>query len=186
MYLCFTCLFYIWHIYFNVTYLWFCHWKIVSLLVVWTTDFIHNVHEQSTHTEPVPGNFKAPHNLPQPYLTMEPNILTTKVTYQAASYPDPEMSSTEGALKYETFLTYMYERDLSEKKYWNTLIATSTLKGIRENGKSVSRCELWCLMLIQKTEVKIKAIKHKSVKALFLLFKVSGQKRVSFIAHHWN
>nr|XP_053628280.1 transmembrane 7 superfamily member 3-like [Cherax quadricarinatus] len=91
--------------------------------------------------EPIPGNYKAPHNLTQPYLVMEPNILTTKVTYRAASYPDLGHSLADGQLKYETFLAYMYERDLSEKKYWNMLIATSTLQGLRENAKSVAAAE---------------------------------------------
>nr|XP_045582776.1 transmembrane 7 superfamily member 3-like [Procambarus clarkii] len=113
--------------------------------------FLTNCHDRNitvlfivrnySNSEPIPGNYKAPYNLTQPYLAMEPNILTTKVTYRAASYPDLEPSPTEGQLKYETFLTYMYERDLSEKKYWNALIATSTLKGLREHAKSVAREE---------------------------------------------
>lgn len=109
-----------------------CHNKNITVLFM-----VRNY----SNAEPVPGNFKAPNNFPHPYLTMEPNILTTRVTYRAASYPDPESSPTEGELEYETFLTYMYERDLSERKYWNTLIATSTLKGLRENAKSVAVTE---------------------------------------------
>ena len=87
-------------------------------------------------TDPIPGKYKAP--LAMPFLNMDPNILTTEVSYQAAAMASWESVEVVGALRYEIFLTYMYERELSEKSYWDTLIATSTLQGLKENGKSVS------------------------------------------------
>ncbi|KAK8375469.1 hypothetical protein O3P69_008361 [Scylla paramamosain] len=89
-----------------------------------------------TSLDPIPGKYKAP-CVAMPFLNMDPNILTTKVSYQAAAMASWESDKVVGSLRYEVFLTYMYERDQSESKYWDTLIATSTLQGLRENGRSV-------------------------------------------------
>lgn len=113
-----------------------CHNNNVSVLFM--------VRNYSMH-EPVPGGYypmssgERPPHLPQPFLVVEPNILTTKVSYRAASFPLHEQEPYyEDLLKYETFLTYMYERDLSERKYWASLIATSTLEDIRTKAVRVS------------------------------------------------
>lgn len=89
-------------------------------------------------TDPVPGAYKNP-CVPMPFLNLDPNLLTTEVSFQAASVFDWQAVEVVGALHYEIFLTYMYERDLSERKYWDTLISTRTLQGLKENGKIVSR-----------------------------------------------
>lgn len=91
--------------------------------------------------------------IPEPFLTLMPNILTTKETYRAASLPGVNAWEVEGELRYQTYLTYMYERDLSEAKYWDTLIATSTLQGLQMNAKLVSTlltasCNLWKTVLV--------------------------------------
>ncbi|MPC29544.1 Transmembrane 7 superfamily member 3 [Portunus trituberculatus] len=125
-------------------------------LVVWLDDFscnttacyvfITNCHNTNitvlfmvqnyTSLDPIPGKYKTP-CVAMPFLNMDPNILTTKVSYQAAAMASWESDKVVGSLRYEVFLTYMYERDQSESKYWDTLIATSTLRGLKENGKSV-------------------------------------------------
>ncbi|KAG0725594.1 Transmembrane 7 superfamily member 3 [Chionoecetes opilio] len=89
-----------------------------------------------TNRDPIPGKYKAP-CVPLPFLVMDPNILTTEVSYQAAAMAGWDSEDVVGALRYEVFLTYMYARDLSEEKYWDTLVATSSLQGLKENGKSV-------------------------------------------------
>lgn len=73
-----------------------------------------------------------------PFLTLDANILTTEVSYRAASMFNWDAVEVVGALRYEIYLTYMYESDLSEEKYWDTLISTRTLQGLKENGKLVS------------------------------------------------
>lgn len=108
--------------------------------------FITNCHDTNipvlfmvqnyTSLDPIPGKYKDP-CVPLPFLNMDPNILTTKVSYQAAAMASWDSDKVVGSLHYEVFLTYMYERDQSESKYWDTLIATSTLQGLKENGKSV-------------------------------------------------
>ncbi|KAK4292696.1 hypothetical protein Pmani_034553 [Petrolisthes manimaculis] len=89
-----------------------------------------------TRQEPIPGKYKAV-GTPEPFLTLMPNILTTKATYRAALLPGTNSVEVEGELRYRTYLTYMYERDLSEAKYWDTLVATSTLQGLQMNAKLV-------------------------------------------------
>ncbi|XP_042877536.1 transmembrane 7 superfamily member 3-like [Penaeus japonicus] len=117
-------------------YLTNCHNNNVSVLFM--------VRNYSMH-EPVPGGYypsasggEPPLHLPKPFLVVEPNILTTRVSYRAASFPLHEKEPYYEDLKYETFLTYMYERDLSERKYWDSLIATSTLEDIRAKAVRVS------------------------------------------------
>ncbi|XP_068227180.1 transmembrane 7 superfamily member 3-like [Palaemon carinicauda] len=93
-------------------------------------------------SEPVPGAFPTAvatnPSMPQPFLVVAPNVLTTKVSFRAAAYPSSNLPAEDYELHYETYLTYMYEKDLDQESYWNTLIATSTLEGIRTNGKLVS------------------------------------------------
>lgn len=104
-----------------------CHNRNITVL------FIVNNY---TNADPVPGAYKNP-CVPMPFLNLDPNILTTEVSFQAASMFDWQTVEVVGALRYEIFLTYMYERDLSERKYWDTLIGTRTLQGLKENGKIV-------------------------------------------------
>lgn len=112
-----------------------CHDRNVSVLFM--------VRNYSRH-EPVPGGYyptaigERPPHLPQPFLVVEPNILTTRASFRAASFPLHEKEPYYEDLTYETFLTYMYERDLSERKYWHSLIATSTLEDIRAKAVRVS------------------------------------------------
>ena len=69
---------------------------------------------------------------------VSPDVLTTEVSFRAASYQCHNLSDEDSNLHYETYLTYMYEKDLDQDNYWNALVATSTLEGIREKGKLVS------------------------------------------------
>lgn len=98
-------------------------------------------------TDPVPGAYKVP-CVPMPFLNLDPNVLTTEVSYQAASMFDLNAVEVVGALRYEIYLTYMYERDLSEEKYWDTLIGTRTLQGLQENGKLVSTATYFLLISV--------------------------------------
>ncbi|XP_064084874.1 LOW QUALITY PROTEIN: transmembrane 7 superfamily member 3-like [Macrobrachium nipponense] len=117
----------------NEVYLANCHHKNLTVLFI-----VRNY----SSSEPVPGAFPiavaSSPAMPQPYLVVAPNILTTEVSFRAAAYPGFNLSADDIDLHYETYLTYMYEKDLDQDSYWNTLIATSTLEGIRTKGKLVS------------------------------------------------
>lgn len=123
---------------------WYCKEKVIIRIVDTKAEayakvsYFTPVCFSPSMTDPIPGAYKNP-CVPMPFLSLDPNVLTTEVSYRAASMFDWQDVEVVGPLRYEIYLTYMYERDLSERKYWDTLIGTRTLQGLKENGKMVSR-----------------------------------------------
>ncbi|XP_076056924.1 transmembrane 7 superfamily member 3-like [Oratosquilla oratoria] len=142
-----------------------------------------------SRVEPIPGSGPGLYPVAKPYIIMQPNILTTKISFIPAGVKSDLLSNvnedaprnishddkslhdaspttsgylswashfiprtatitpqsvrdpsppTSPAIKYEVYLSYMYEGDMTEKDYWSSLISMSTVEGVKKYGRKIA------------------------------------------------